>query len=170
MKKLKKIIAMCLATVMAMSVMCVGAFAAEIDTAEPTVTAESIAAVTLDESKFIDTTVQASVQPRGTSEPSATWDLSLDDYQSTFEFDTQIFTNYKFKNHNGTIKVDISADFSGNIPSYAEDEYYYEVELWSSGIFGEKVLSEQLSFDTNWTVTFSNLPTSTKYYIVVYVA
>lgn len=167
MKKFKKIIAMLCAVTMALSVLSVSALAAEINETEPIVTTDSITSISLSENELIDTIVQPSVQPYGISEPSATWDLSLNNYQSTFEFDTQIFTNYKFKNHNGTIKVDIGAVFSGDIPSYAEDEYYYEVELWSPGLLGGKVVSKQLSFGKNRTVTFSNLKKSTNYYIVI---
>lgn len=101
--------------------------AGEISTIKPLVKVESISSVVLDDGQYVDNTIQLPIKPLGVSPPSAVWDLSLNYYQSTFSFDTQIFTNYKFKNHNGTIKVDTSATFSGTIPPY--ETYYYDVEL-----------------------------------------
>lgn len=145
-------------------IFCVNVSAGEISNNEPLVMVKTIPDVVLDDGQFVDNTIQLPIQPFGISPPSAVWDLSLDYYQSTFSFDTQIFTNYKFKNHNGTIKVDTSATFSEAIPPY--ETYYYDVELWTPGIFGGMVASASLTFDTAWTVTFSNLSSSTQYFIV----
>ncbi len=106
------------------------------------------------------------IQPFGISEPSADWDLNLNPYQSTFSFDTQIYSNYNFKNHGGTMKVDVSATFSEDIPDYLQDEYYYDVELWSTGLFGGKETYSRLEFGTAWEVIFSNLSSGKKYFLV----
>ena len=160
MKKFRHALSFLLVFVMLFSTS-VPAFAAETEpNKQPGVTVEEIPTVYQNRNGGIET--------RGVTPPSNTWDLSEGDYSGTFYFDTNIFTNNKFSNHDGNIYIRLYSEIAEDDPNNYTDGYCMEVNLCRKNWLGDSVYEStvEVEIGKSWIISFTNWDPDTEYYII----
>jgi len=98
---------------------------------------------------------------KGTSAPTNTWDLASTETASP-SYKTLYYGNYKYKNHNGTIKVNVT-----NESTTVDQEFNVKLYNSSGTLIGTQTLKidhKVIGIFNNKTATFANLSTGTEYY------
>ncbi len=124
--------------------------------------------VTVTEIPFVQQNRDIGIETRGVTPPSNTWDLSDGDYSGTFNFDTSIFTNNKFSNHDGNIYVTLYSEIEEDDPNNFTEGYCMEVNLCRKGLLGDSVYEStvEVEIGKSWIVSFTNWDPDTEYYII----
>ncbi|MBR0130370.1 MAG: hypothetical protein IJM08_03610 [Firmicutes bacterium] len=102
---------------------------------------------------------------RGTTPPSNTWDLDTSGaYGGTAIYSVAVYTNYKFSNHGGSIKISVDNSYDSGF--YNPSTGYMTVYICHNDIWGQQVNDGSYSFPINASgeYTFTGLNTSRKYY------
>lgn len=124
--------------------------------------------VTVEEIPTVSQSRNAVVMPLGVMPPSNTWDLSKDDYSGTIYFNTSIFTNNKFSNHDGNIYITLYSEIDDDDPYNYTDGYCIEVNLCRKGLLGDSVYEStvEVEIGKSWIISFTNWDPKTEYYII----
>lgn len=170
MKKFKKIVAMCLATVMAMSVMCVGVFAADNDAVATEVTGGIGEGVSTMPPQLIDNTIQ----PYGSSPPgssASTHNLDSSDYYGSIEWMGSYMYSNKWLKTNG-YKIEVWSNLKAyyNQSNAINQTNPLSVNTQTSfrlvGNDGSSTSWKAVSNVSSGSVTFGVTP-GTKYYLEI---
>lgn len=108
------------------------------------------------------------VETRGITPPSNTWDLSLDDYSGTFNFNVNIFTNNTFSNHDGNLYITLYSEIVEEDPNNSTDGYCMEVNLCRKNWWGDSVYEHTIEVEIgkSWIISFTNWDPDTEYYLI----